>query len=133
MHHIRLKDTKSNWTFISFDVEVNIRCSYQYVSFEEQTGLNGDTDAGLTVSLDITANIRQRNVLNMTNNTTQHTNSFLGRSYMSDQCMALYMYCTVTINFVVFVNVCVRLRQDVCVWITKKTFLKSQLHKCRIV
>lgn len=73
MHHIRLKNTESNRTFLSFlsfHVEVNIRCSYQYVSFEEQTGLNGDTDAGLTVSLDITANIRQRNVLNTTNNTT---------------------------------------------------------------
>lgn len=49
--------------------------SYQYVSFEEQAGLNGDTDAGLTVSLHITANIRRINLLSTTDNTF-NTNSF---------------------------------------------------------
>lgn len=33
--------------------------SYQYVSFQEQAGFDGDADTGLTVSLDVTANISQ--------------------------------------------------------------------------
>lgn len=33
--------------------------SYQDVSFQKQAGFNGDADTGLTVSLDVTANISQ--------------------------------------------------------------------------